>query len=194
MKNIFGVIGLSIMLTLLSACTQQEGMGEDTLRGKTPDNMNTRMSQEKQDTQFGYVRYNEKQLDMEKEANFTPKIDREKMADMITKTILKLENIEEAATLVTDSQTFVAYTKKDDADRARTADTVKQTTLSFLPRWYDVYVTDQSRSFDELQSLSNNSTTEQEDDPAIQRLIKQFKEEAPQGGVYESENDRMNNM
>ncbi|MBB6453447.1 hypothetical protein HNQ94_001896 [Salirhabdus euzebyi] len=194
MKKSLLFIGLCIFTIILQGCANQKGLGDetDTLHGTTPDNMNTRITEEKEDTQYGYVRYNENQLDMEREKNFAPKIDREKMANMITKTLLTLDDIEEAATLVTDSHTLVAYTPADGVERERAAEDVKKTTLSFLPRWYHVYISDQSTAYTDLQSLSNNTTTETGTILAIESVIERFTEQSPQGGEYSEEDHRMN--
>ncbi|SES65446.1 Sporulation lipoprotein YhcN/YlaJ (Spore_YhcN_YlaJ) [Salinibacillus kushneri] len=180
---------LTIALLIIAGCGQQQGADNGTLKGKTPDNMNTRTSEKQQDTQYGYVRYNEKQLDMNREENFEPKIDREQMANMITKTLLKMPSVEEAATLITDNHTFIAYTPSEESeDTGNTTDQVKKTVMSFLPRWYNIYISTESRTYDELQSLSNNTTTEDGTNRAVQRLIDLIKEEDPEGGIHETEN------
>ncbi|GAA0500040.1 hypothetical protein GCM10008986_29120 [Salinibacillus aidingensis] len=189
MKKAIFYGGMSIFILFMSGCTMQEGADNGTLKGKTPDNMNTRTTEEKQNSQYGYVRYNEKQLNTEREQNFEPEIDREQMADMITKTLLQMPTVEEAATLITDSHTFIAYTPSEESeDTGHTTEQVKKTAMSFLPQWYNIYISTESHTFDDLQSLSNNTTTEDGPKRAVDELIEQIKEEAPEEGIHETEN------
>ncbi len=179
------MVGACAATLLISACAKDEaGLGDEdqqALRGNDMEIRNTRTSEEQQSTQFGYVRYDKKQLNQDQEQQNVPMMDREATANMITRTLLKLNGIEEAATLVTDDATFVAYTKSEDAEQEWAADTVKRTALSMLPSWFDVYISDQPTAYEDLQALGNNKVTEADDKKAIDNLKKRFRSESPQG-------------
>jgi len=179
---------LSIMVIpfIFTGCAKEDaGIGDEdnALRGNEMETRNMR-TEENQSTQFGYVRYNQKQLDMDDEQNKVPQMNREEMANMITRTLLKLPDIEEAATLVTDEEAFIAFTKAEDVEIERAVDTVKRTAKSILPVWVDVYVSDNPAAYSDLQSYSNNNVKEAGDERGIMRLIRRFQSDTPQGKDY----------
>lgn len=179
---------LSIMVIpfIFTGCAKEDaGIGDEdnALRGNEMETRNMR-TEENQSTQFGYVRYNQKQLDMDEEQNKVPQMNREEMANMITRTLLKLPDIEEAATLVTDEEAFIAFTKAEEVEIERAVDTVKRTAKSILPVWVDVYVSDNPAAYSDLQSYSNNNVKEAGDERGIKRLIRRFQKDTPQGKNY----------
>ncbi len=179
---------LSIMVIpfIFTGCAKEDaGIGDEdnALRGNEMETRNMR-TEENQNTQFGYVRYNQKQLDMDEEQNKVPQMNREEMANMITRTLLKLPDIEEAATLVTDEEAFIAFTKAEEVEIERAVDTVKRTAKSILPVWVDVYVSDNPAAYSDLQSYSNNNVKEAGDERGIKRLIRRFQKDTPQGKNY----------
>lgn len=179
---------LSIMVIpfIFTGCAKEDaGIGDEdnALRGNEMETRNMR-TEENQSTQFGYVRYNQKQLDLDEEQNKVPQMNREEMANMITRTLLKLPDIEEAATLVTDEEAFIAFTKAEEVEIERAVDTVKRTAKSILPVWVDVYVSDNPAAYSDLQSYSNNNVKEAGDERGIKRLIRRFQKDTPQGKNY----------
>jgi hypothetical protein len=143
------------------------------LNGNTMDNY-----ERNRDDQLGYVRYNKDQVNTE--GNYETKIDREAMSDTITKMILSYEQFEDAATLVSDDEVLVAYQKPADMDRNEAADMVKKTAASLVPRFYEIYVSDQEEAFDEIQSLNNSSVNDRNYDNVLEDIIKDMRQ-APQG-------------
>jgi hypothetical protein len=194
MKKTIFIFGLSISM-LLVGCAKEEGLGEgdQTLRGTEMDNTNQRPNEEQRNTQFGYVRYSQDQLNTENVENLAPEIDREETANMITKLLIQLRDIKEAATLITDSHALVAYTREENVDRNQAADSVKKTVQSIIPRWFHVYISDQPQSYKDLQALGNNTVMETGSHPAIEEIIKRFRAESPQGGDYNEEDNIMEN-
>ncbi|WP_085991466.1 YhcN/YlaJ family sporulation lipoprotein [Oceanobacillus senegalensis] len=129
--------------------------------------------------QLGYVRYSKDEIDVDRENNHEAKIDRPEMAEMITKLILRNDGFQEAATLVTDKEVFIAYQKDENADSERMADIAKKTAESTMPRFYSVYVSENESLMYDIQSL-HNSSTNREYDNLIQQLKKEM-EKTPQG-------------
>ncbi|KGX89787.1 YhcN/YlaJ family sporulation lipoprotein [Pontibacillus marinus] len=129
---------------------------------------------------FGYVRYTKDQVgDNEEEIRYGI-MDREQVSDLITRYMLQGEGIKDAATLVTDSEVLVAYTPEGNMDRNRAADMAKKNAMSVVPRYYEVYVSDQQNMYRELATLSNMRTGDREYRDSIESVIDQMKK-SPQG-------------
>ncbi|MDF4756522.1 YhcN/YlaJ family sporulation lipoprotein, partial [Vibrio parahaemolyticus] len=62
-------------------------------------------------------------------------INREKVAEMITSMTVKLPDVTNAATLVTDDEVFVVY-RANTTDAKLVADQVYRAALSIVPRYY----------------------------------------------------------
>ncbi|GGC81525.1 hypothetical protein GCM10007216_10090 [Thalassobacillus devorans] len=184
----------SIMISgvLLVGCTANEeentmdrygeqNQDRGSLNGNAMDNYQDPIDQDGDgdlNDQLGYVRYDKSQIDPE--GNYNTGVNREETADMITKMVLTMDEIHDAGTLVTDDEVLVAYKKADDAERNQAADMVKKTVLSLVPRYYEVYVSDQESAFKDIQSLSNTSTSDQNYDNVLENIITRMRE-APQG-------------
>ncbi|MFD1020495.1 YhcN/YlaJ family sporulation lipoprotein [Thalassobacillus hwangdonensis] len=189
----------SILLSaglLMTACNAgndddnalNNGNGDGNLNGNAMDSYNGPDTTENND-QLGYVRYTKDQVDPE--GNYETQVDREAMSDMITKMILSYEQFEDAATLVSDDEVLVAYQKPDEMDRDQAADMVKKTAASLVPRYFEIYVSDQASAFDDIQSLNNTSTTDRNYDQVIEEIIKRMRQ-APQGEpLYNDETESM---
>ncbi|MDY0393183.1 YhcN/YlaJ family sporulation lipoprotein [Virgibacillus halophilus] len=132
---------------------------------------------------LGYVSYKEDQLQDHPGKQQVVTIDRNKMADMISRTILKTEGFNQVATLVTDKHVLVAYKKKDDIDSHQAATTAKQTAMSVMPRYFDVYVSENPAMIADLQSLHNSTTRNKNYDNTVARIIANMKQ-SPQGDDY----------
>lgn len=132
---------------------------------------------------LGYVSYKEDQLQDRPKKNQVVTIDRNKMADMISKTILKTEGYNQVATLVTDKHVLIAYKKKDDIDSHTAATTAKQTAMSIMPRYFDVYVSENPNIIADLQSLHNATTHNKNYDNTVNSIIADMKQ-SPQGDDY----------
>jgi Sporulation lipoprotein YhcN/YlaJ (Spore_YhcN_YlaJ) len=198
MKKGLLLFSLTCFLTFVSGCADGDEQGlqqrGSNIRGSSPTDINyTGNSAYEKERQFGYVRYNKSQLNTEEEKTKAPQMDREEMANIITRTLIKLPNIEEAATLVTDEHALIAYTPKKDDDREQAADIVRRTAEGLLPRWIDVYISDQETAYQELQSLSNNRVTEKDNTKAVESIIKRFTQNSPQGSNSSMNNERMDN-
>lgn len=131
------------------------------------------------DDKLGYVRYTKEQIENETEEQHNVTIDRTNLANMITRIILRNDGFNEAATLVTDDKTLIAY-DLDELDAARAADMAKKTAVSILPGYFDVYVSDNETLIHDIQSLHNSSVQDNDYDNTINQIIKEMKK-SPQG-------------
>ncbi|MCK0472735.1 YhcN/YlaJ family sporulation lipoprotein [Halalkalibacter sp. APA_J-10(15)] len=134
---------------------------------------------------YSYVRYNKHDVEPNGQQQEIIYVNREKLSDSITRLVLTNNDVEEAATLVTDQYALVAYTSTSE-DRELTADQVKRSAISIVPHYYDVYISDNEHHFDEIerfQGLSANSNVQD----SIEQTIELFKQ-SPQGN-YDEEAD-----
>ncbi|MDC3417873.1 YhcN/YlaJ family sporulation lipoprotein [Aquibacillus salsiterrae] len=141
-------------------------------------------------SQLGYVRYNEDEINTEN--THYVGIDRNKMADIITRLILSNDNFEDVATLVTDEEVLIAYNQPEEMEREKAATIAKKTALSVLPRFYHVYVSDQPTAFKDIQSLQNSLTVNDDYENTLQTIIDEMKK-APQGEPVNDSNENYDN-
>ncbi|MFC7063988.1 YhcN/YlaJ family sporulation lipoprotein [Halobacillus seohaensis] len=183
------ILTLSLSALFISGCSpaqedentlqETEQDKDHTIEGNAMDNYN---KEEPADGQVGYVRFQKGQLDQETEQNHKIKVNREDMADMITRMILRYEDFEDVATLVTDDEILVAYDPPEDKDRNNAADMVKKTAYSLVPSFYKVYVSDNPSAFGDIQSLSNSTVYDEQYSEGIESIINKLKE-SPQGNT-----------
>ncbi|WP_035511618.1 YhcN/YlaJ family sporulation lipoprotein [Halobacillus karajensis] len=194
MNKFWKTISLFGILTLITTGCQEtkeeearNKMDDDTLNGNAMDGYN----EKPKDGQVGYVRFNKNQLDQESEEHREIKVNREEMADMISRMVLRYDQFDDVATVVTDNEVLVAYQKANDFDRNKAADMVRKTAYSLVPSFYHVYVSDNPASFGDVQSLSNSTVYDQGYNDQINSIIKKMKE-SPQGNVKETDHERTN--
>ncbi|MED1468758.1 YhcN/YlaJ family sporulation lipoprotein [Bacillus salipaludis] len=137
---------------------------------------------------FGYVRHQKSPLMNDKTANthYTA-LDREQLANIISKYSTDLPNVHDVATLVTDQEVLVAYTT-DSKDRNLTADQVKRTAMSVVPRYYHVYVTDKKVLMRDVENLSHMDARNKNARHSINYVIRQMKD-SPQGNRLSDSED-----
>ncbi|MHC0038989.1 YhcN/YlaJ family sporulation lipoprotein [Pseudoneobacillus sp. C159] len=137
---------------------------------------------------FGYVRHQKNPMVNGRNSDHHVAIDREKLADHISKVSTDLPNVHDVATLVTDEEVLIAYAT-DSKDRNLTADQVKRTALSFVPRYYHVYVSDNPNLIKNVESYANLSSNSRNADQLVDRLILKMLN-SPQGyTVSNNENE-----
>jgi hypothetical protein len=143
---------------------------------------------------FGYVRHQKDPTASNRSSKHYVAVDREKLADNISKMSSDLPNVHDVATLVTDEEVLVAYATDSD-DRNETADQVKRTALSFVPRYYHVYVSDDVNLIKNVESYATLSSNSRNVDRLVDQLIRKMLT-SPQGrdvSEQENENGVMNN-
>ncbi|MBB6445021.1 YhcN/YlaJ family sporulation lipoprotein [Bacillus benzoevorans] len=184
-----GICGISV----LAACQNNEAKDDLYHESGNTINVNDSRADIYRDVKngdvsedFGYVRHQKSPIAGEQMANkHYSAIDREKLADVISKNVTDLPNVLDAATLVTDEEVLVIY-ETDSTNRHLTADQVKKSAMAFVPRWYHVYVSDNGQlrnlanSYAQLDSDSRNAEN------GINKLIKEMLK-SPQGEDVKTE-------
>ena len=114
-------------------------------------------------------------------------LDREQVANIISQLSTDIPNVNDVATLVTDQEVLIAYST-DTKNRNQTADQVKRTAMSVVPRFYHVYVTDDNNLMRDVENLANMDSTSKNARNSVNSLIKQM-EKSPQGNRMSDSED-----
>lgn len=178
-------IGFVLLLCTLfmSACgtgNQEAEDQEQILNELNPAKNDDSRSSFEKENRLGFVHYTKDQLDNDTENNHAATIDRHKIADMISRIILRNDGFDEVATLVTDQEVLIAYGKNDDLDKELAADVAKKTAHSVVPSFFEVYVSDNTGLIPNIQSLHNSSTQQGDYHNTVDSIIKEMKK-SPQG-------------
>ncbi|ASN04870.1 YhcN/YlaJ family sporulation lipoprotein [Virgibacillus necropolis] len=182
---------LLLCTLFISACgtANQEADEQEQIRNELDPARNdeTPASQE-EENRLGYVHYTRDQLNLNNnnENNHGVTMDRHRVADMISRIILRNEGFDEVATLVTDKEVLIAYGKNDGLDDDTAADIAKKSALSVMPRYFQVFVSDDRSLIPDIQSLHNSNTQQGNYRNTITSIIKEMKK-SPQG--IENENN-----
>lgn len=174
----FTAIGLSGLL-LLSGCgggnnTQEQGIGIN--EQLNPNNQMEQPTNEELNERLGYVRFSRDEVNNTQE-DHAMTMDRTEVAQMITRTILRNEDFEEVATLVTDQEVLIAY-ERGELDTENAADIASKTAMSIVPRYYNIHVSDNASLMDDIQSLHNSRTDNRNYDNTIDQIIEQMNQPA----------------
>lgn len=189
LRNTWLITGMSA-IALLSGCAQ---MNESTsLYEKSGTTINVRSRNDLYNehgvrngmdsrlTNFGYVRHQKSPIPGDTTQYATiPVLNRENVADLISKLCTQLPNVYDVGTLVTDDTVFVVY-KTDSTNRFETADQVKKTAISVVPRYYHVYVSDNPRMFQDIERFGRLDANSRNIDQILQQTIKDMLK-SPQG-------------
>jgi ribosomal protein S17E len=127
---------------------------------------------------YGYVRHQKSPI-MNDNNNHYAALNREQVANIISHYSTNIPNVNDVATLVTDQEVLIAY-HTDSKDRNLTADQVKRTAMSVVPRFYHVYVTDNRSLMRDVENLSHLDSTSKNARNSVTQLITQMKK-SPQG-------------
>lgn len=204
MKKTIITIGLSSIIALTGCADKDkdQGLGAKNNAGN-PTNVNNptqyydedyRNNDNKSDD-FGFTRTNSATIDGRNISNKAASIDREQLSDVISKLSVQIPNVNDAVALVTDEEVLVVY-DTNAKDRTETADQVKRTAMSVVPRYYHVYVSDDYQTL--AQDVENFATVKSGSrgiDYTIEQTIKRMLK-SPQGYKMsdgENENGEMVN-
>ncbi|MET3699484.1 sporulation lipoprotein YhcN/YlaJ [Bacillus oleivorans] len=209
MKKTFLTIGICGLI--LTGCNDNEA-GQDIYKesGNTINvndsadlyNPNLTDNDSQKNEEFGYVRHQRNPIPGNNTVQYGEilAIDREALADTISRIAVQIPNVEDAATLVTDEEVLIAY-RSNSEDRNATADQVKRTALSFVPRYFHVYVADDPRMIREIEDISpldsDSNNVESIVDQTIQQMLKypqgnRLSDGENENGEYEGDvNDNM---
>lgn len=176
------LLSFIIMIAALAGCGNSDNAANesdqnveelDPSNESSPDNSS-------QDNKLGYVRYTKDQLNNDTEQNHSVNIDRTKMANMITRIILRNDGFEEVATLVTDKEVLIAYDKNDALKEKEAAEIAKKTAVSAMPGYFHVYVSGDETLMRDIHSLHNSNVQDNSYDNTIDSIIREMKK-SPQG-------------
>lgn len=106
--------------------------------------------------------------------------DRSLMAETISKLVTSLNEVREAAALVTDQHVLIVYDAVNDADRNLTATQVKKSAYSVVPGYYDVYVSDDIHYMQDIERFQGLSPREPSYADSLQATIDDLRK-SPQG-------------
>ncbi len=159
-------------LSLLTACQardtaevgeegnalQQEEGGRVLLSNKRNTNSMYRQSSDTSDmryatTNMGYSR-RQKNDSADRDLNQVAYIDRESLANIITDLEIKMPDVTDAATMVTDDEVFVVY-RANTTNPKLTQDQVRRTALSVVPRYYHVYTSTEQKLMTQMEGLKS---------------------------------------
>lgn len=169
-------------VTLIAGCQGIMGNEAPTQEQQTIQHHHTQQQINREDvdrTKFGFVRYTGAQI---RKNNASPNVayyDRSLLADSITKMTVYLPGVHEAASLVTDKYALIVY-QTDTQDRERMATQVRRTAEAVLPRFYDVYVSDNFEMFDDIERFGALSSQSPDVEQIMSQTINEM-QQSPQG-------------
>ncbi|WP_339228652.1 YhcN/YlaJ family sporulation lipoprotein [Oceanobacillus sp. FSL K6-2867] len=167
-----------MMTSILVGCTtfdNSEGEREEILDELDPTRNTPEPTDDELSSKLGYVRYTKDQLNNETENSEQQlTIDRNEMADMITKIILRNDGFEEVATLVTDKEVLIAYQRNEDLSAEEAANVSKKTAVSIMPGYFNIHVSDNETLMQDIQSLHRSTSENRNYDNTINAIIKEM--------------------
>lgn len=167
-------------LFIVSACSNYNNNATDNEKVLDPERNLQAPADDDLNDKLGYVHYTRSELDTNPAPAPNLNIDRNAMANMITRTIMQNQGFEEAATLVTDQEVLIAYQKNADMEEEKAAQIARNTAMSTMPRYFDIYVSDNNVLIKDIHSLHRSSAKNKMYDNTINRIIDEMKR-SPQG-------------
>ncbi|MBM7704595.1 YhcN/YlaJ family sporulation lipoprotein [Metabacillus iocasae] len=182
------LIAMLTMSMLITGCQGQDNANENdgqalyesgnTINVSETNDMYNR--DEKKNNRYGYVRHQKSPVANENQmAQNIATFDREQAADSISRLSTAIPTVDDVAVLVTDEEVLIAY-KADTKNRNETADQVKRTAMSVVPRYYHVYVSDNSTHFADIERFSQVDIRDKNIQSSIDQTIKEMLQ-SPQG-------------
>ncbi|GIN19825.1 MAG TPA: sporulation protein [Bacillus bacterium] len=182
-------IVLSVMILGACAANERQTAENDAVYKESGNTMNRDdrhdlYNRSNNDNNYGFVREVKSPVPG-KTADFerNDTIDREKTARTISKMTVALPNVLDSSVVVTDSEVLISYklSETDDKTRFETADQVKKTAMSAVPRWYHVYVTDDPALRQYVENIGSIDPYTANKNKAVRDTIRMMKESSPQG-------------
>ncbi|XJZ26813.1 YhcN/YlaJ family sporulation lipoprotein [Bacillota bacterium Lsc_1132] len=188
MKRTTATAAAFCILTALAGCTAtdsgKQGIYEKSGNTLNVNNQRTELYREggnrgirNVSNQYGYVRQQKNPVN-DNNKQFAA-LDREQLANIISRLVTAIPNVHDAATLVTDQEVLIAY-RTNANDRNLTADQVKKAAMSAVPRFYHVYVTDNPNLIRDVENLSHLDSTSKNTRSNVNQVISRMKK-SPQG-------------
>lgn len=95
-------------------------------------------------------------------------IDRQLLADGVAQIVVGLQDVEQAAVLITDDECIIGYQGTQDHDELR--EQVELSGLSLTPRWFKVYATSDIQLIRGIRNLANFQDAQHTDDQIDQQI------------------------
>lgn len=184
MKKSLILLGIC-SITALTACQNDVGRGDFMQRTGNTLNVNDQRVElynrsDDISEDFGYVRHFKSPVPGDNGGtDHYAAIDREKVADIIGKYCTEIPGVDDISTLVTDEEVLIVYATNSD-NRFEKADQVKKMAMSVVPRWYHVYVSDNTNLRKNVESYATLDSDSRNVEFAIDELIKDMLR-SPQG-------------
>jgi hypothetical protein len=191
--KLIAVLGFSAALT--TACqfdtTPEERQARSGYTDRDGNSMNTghhgryelydvRNGRSEDHEKFGFVREQASPVKNSQRYNENiAAVDYEELANIISKMVVQLPEIDDVATLVTDEEVLIAY-KTSGKNREQIADQVSKTGLSFVPRFYHVYVSDNPQMIADIERFRTLTVSSPNIDKILENTIDTMLE-SPQG-------------
>ncbi|WP_462411110.1 YhcN/YlaJ family sporulation lipoprotein [Neobacillus sp. Marseille-QA0830] len=197
MKKLFVILGLCA-ITAVSGCSKdstnrdvyEESGNTINVNNKRHELYNEGARKNLRDVSkdYGFVRHQKSPVmnDNEVDDHYAA-LDREQLANIISKYSTSMPNVNDVATLVTDQEVLVVY-DSNTKDRNYTADQVKRTAMSAVPRYYHVYVSDNKTLMRDVENLAHLDSGSAQARNQVTSLIKRMLK-SPQGNPVDSNED-----
>lgn len=198
MKKLAVIIGLCT-LTALSGCSKDMANRDIYEESGNTINVNNKRHELYREgaargarnvsNNYGFVRHQKSPIanDLDDANKQYTAIDREQVANVISKISANIPNVNDVAALVTDQEVLVAY-HTNTKDRNLTADQVKRAAASVVPRYYHVYVTDDKALMQDVENLAGLDSTSRNARHQVNYVISQMKK-SPQGTKLSGDED-----
>jgi len=118
---------------------------------------------------YGFSRL-QKQAVLGKDGQFTLTIDKQEVAKFISYLVVKLPDIDDAATLVTDQEVLIAY-RTDGGNKGLVRKQVEKTAQSALPSYYHIYTSGAVKNINNIEDLNKYG---QLNDGQLEKQIKEL--------------------
>ena len=115
---------------------------------------------------FGYATYNKRDMHLQQASTFY--LDRNVLARAVGTVVTSLPGVEKSSVLATDEDLFIGV---PGVKNNSTLNKVKLSAWSMTPRYYKVYVSNDQKTIDEVQSLVANTKTKL-DHRKLEKILK----------------------
>lgn len=192
---------MSSVLVVACGTVDRQAADNDTLYNKSGNSINKYEQHDEynrsinNDEQFGFVRQVKSPIEDETmDEQEIQGMNREQTADTISKLTIALNHVVDSSVVVTDREVLIAYNLDDmyqNNTRKEIADQVKKTAESVVPRWFNVYVTDDPTLRQNVENIASMNLRMGDKNKTVQDTVKLMLERTPQS--KDSERDRNTN-
>ncbi|WP_247739264.1 YhcN/YlaJ family sporulation lipoprotein [Bacillus sp. 165] len=124
-------------------------------------------------TKLGYSRKQKEPGQNMSDTDEFSTMNRVTLAEIISDLSVKLPDVTDAATLVTDDEAFIVY-RANTTDPKLVADQVYKTGLSVVPRYFHVYVSDNTKLMSQMEGLKSGKLNGKEYNQTIDMFVREM--------------------